>query len=244
MDSFDDARINARSGDEGLRMTISDKTHDDIDIIDAHFHLWDLDDYRYPWLQDDPMIPFRYGDYGTIRRNYLIADYRRDSSAHNVIAAVHMEAEWKRDDPVAETRWVQGIAERHGFPNAIVAQAWFADENIAAVLSAHAAFSLVRGVRQKPPAASTPDQVIRGAPRSMDDPAWGGTATPCSPATACLMTFRPRIGISRKRPSWPAIFRARQSSSITLVYQQTGPRTGYPVGVGPSMNLRTRRIRA
>lgn len=153
-------------------MAIGEDDDVDIDIIDAHFHLWALDEYRYPWLQDDSMIPFRYGDYGAIRRDYLIADYQRDSSAHNISAAVHMEAEWRRDDPVAETRWVQGIAERHGFPNAIVAQAWFGDDNIAAVLSAHAAFPLVRGVRQKPPAAPTPERVIRGASLSMDDPVW------------------------------------------------------------------------
>ena len=72
-------------------------------ICDPHHHLWDLGGtLHYPWLVDEPMIPFRYGDYSKIRRSYLPADYRRDSARQNVIATVHMEAEVKRNDPVAE----------------------------------------------------------------------------------------------------------------------------------------------
>jgi predicted TIM-barrel fold metal-dependent hydrolase len=59
-------------------------------IIDAHFHLWALDEYRYPWLQDEEIIPFRYGNYGALRKDYLLVDYGRDSAAHEVVAAVHM----------------------------------------------------------------------------------------------------------------------------------------------------------
>jgi predicted TIM-barrel fold metal-dependent hydrolase len=40
------------------------------------------------------------------------------------------------------------------------------------VLSAHAAFDFVRGIRQKPPAAATPEAVSKGAPGSMGDPRW------------------------------------------------------------------------
>ena len=50
-------------------------------IVDAHHHLWDLTANRHPWLSDEPPIPFRYGDYSAIRRNYLAADYRRELDA-------------------------------------------------------------------------------------------------------------------------------------------------------------------
>ena len=54
-------------------------------IVDAHQHFWDLDRNYLPWLCDQPPIPFRYGDYGALRRNYLPADYRRDSRRHDVV---------------------------------------------------------------------------------------------------------------------------------------------------------------
>lgn len=143
-----------------------------IPVVDAHFHLWDLERNRYPWLQDDPMICFRYGDYGAIRRSYLAADYARDSVAQNVVAAVHMEAEWDPSDPVGETRWLHDIAERRGIPNAVVGQAWFERDDIEPTLAAHAAYPLVRGIRQKPRAATTADGVVPGTPGSMGDGRW------------------------------------------------------------------------
>jgi predicted TIM-barrel fold metal-dependent hydrolase len=40
-------------------------------IVDAHQHFWDPGKNYYPWLRDEPMIPFRYGDYSAIRKAYL-----------------------------------------------------------------------------------------------------------------------------------------------------------------------------
>ena len=82
-----------------------------MEIVDAHHHLWDLRRNRYPWLVDGPMIPFRYGDYGKIRRDYLPTDYRRDSARQNVVATVHMEAEIDPAHEVDETRWIHEVAE-------------------------------------------------------------------------------------------------------------------------------------
>jgi hypothetical protein len=42
-----------------------------IPIVDARQHFWDLEANYLPWLRDEPLIPFRYGDYTAIRRNYL-----------------------------------------------------------------------------------------------------------------------------------------------------------------------------
>ena len=139
-------------------------------VIDAHHHLWDLDRGQYPWLQDHVLDGFRYGDYAAIRQNYLPADFRRDNGRQNVVASVHMEAEYDPADPVAETRWLHEIAEHHGLPNAIIGQAWFCRDDIGAILERHAAFPLVRGIRQKPVAAPSPETVTPGAPGTMSDP--------------------------------------------------------------------------
>ena len=141
-------------------------------IVDAHMHLWDLSLGKHPWLCEAPPIAFRYGDYAAIRANYLPDDYLADAAPLDVAATVYVEAEWDPADPIAETRWVHAVAEREGFPNAVVAQAWLDREDVAEVLLAQAAFPLTRGIRHKPRSAARAEDAVRGAAGSMDDPRW------------------------------------------------------------------------
>jgi predicted TIM-barrel fold metal-dependent hydrolase len=141
-------------------------------IVDAHAHFWDLDAHRYPWLCDPEPIPFRYGDYSKIRRNYLPDDYRRDSRDFNLVGLVHIEAEHDPRDPLGETRWLSDLAASSGLPTACVCQAWLDRGDVAEVLAAQAEFPLVRGIRHKPAAAAEPRDAARGASGSMDDAAW------------------------------------------------------------------------
>jgi predicted TIM-barrel fold metal-dependent hydrolase len=143
-----------------------------IRIVDCHQHFWRLGRGNYPWLEQPHPGPHRYGPVGPLQINYLPADYRRDTAGFEIAATVHVEAEWNPTDPVAETRWLHGLAEREGRPNAIVAQAWFARDDIEAVLRGQAEFPLVRGIRQKPAAAPSPGQVRPDLPGSMSDPNW------------------------------------------------------------------------
>src|SRR5882724_11154733 len=141
-------------------------------IVDAHQHFWDLARNRHPWLVDEPMIPFRYGNYASLRRNYLPTDYLADAAAHRVVATVHVEAEWDPGDPVGETRWLAGLRGRTGLPTVAVAQARLDREDVGDILAAQAAFAFVRGIRHKPRAAASPDAAARGAAGSMDDKRW------------------------------------------------------------------------
>ncbi len=141
-------------------------------IVDAHHHVWDLDRNHHPWLCDEPPIPFRYGDYSALRRNYLPADYLRDAGRFDVLASVYVEAEWDPTDPLGETRWIHEQAEQTGLPGAVVAQAWLDREDIAQVLAAQAGWPLVRSIRHKPRAASKPESARRAEPGSMDDTRW------------------------------------------------------------------------
>ena len=144
----------------------------DLNIIDAHQHFWDIERNYLPWLCDEPMIPFRYGDYGAIRRNYLPPDYLADCGKHKIVKSVYVETEWNPEDPIGETRWVHQIQQQYGYPHAVVAQAWLDRDDVAEVLKAQAAFPLLRGIRHKPKAAATPDDVVRGTLGSMGDPRW------------------------------------------------------------------------
>lgn len=144
----------------------------ELPIVDAHHHLWNVQDNYIPWLCDEPLIPFRYGDYRPIRRNYLAADFRRDHASLNLVGSVYIETEWDPTDPVGETRWLHELAEVEGVPDAMVAQAHLDADNIADVLAAQAQFPLVRGVRHKPVVAADHDAIVPGTPGSMSDPVW------------------------------------------------------------------------
>lgn len=145
---------------------------DELPIVDAHQHFWDPAGNRYPWLSTAPRPVFRYGDYAALRRRYFPDDFRRDAAGHRVVATVHVEAERDIADEVGETRWLAALRAEHALPTVAVGHARFEAPDIAEVLAGHAAFDFVRGIRQKPAAADSPAAATRGAPGSMDDPAW------------------------------------------------------------------------
>ncbi|MBL8697882.1 MAG: amidohydrolase family protein [Alphaproteobacteria bacterium] len=149
-----------------------DARDDDLPIVDAHHHVWDPDANYIPWLCDEPPIPFRYGDYRSLRRPYMPDDFRRDWGRHRVVKSVYIETEWDPRDPIGETRWIDAVARRHGLPHAVIAQAWLDRADVAEVLAGQAAFPIVRGIRHKPKASPRREDARRGAPGSMDDPRW------------------------------------------------------------------------
>lgn len=140
-------------------------------IVDAHQHFWEPEHGRNPWLAPEAAIPFRYGDYSALKRRYLPEDYRRDAAGHDIVETVYIETEWDPADGPGETRYAAALAERHGLPNAIVAQAWLDRPDAAALLARQAECPLVRSVRHKPGGPASPAE--RGARRTlMSDPAW------------------------------------------------------------------------
>jgi len=150
----------------------SDPTTDDFPIVDPHQHFWDLGRNYYPWLCDPKPVPFRYGDYSPLKRNYLPPDYLRDAGALKIVKTVHVQANWDPTDPAAETRWLTEVAREYGYPHAAVGAAYFNREDNAEVLAKHAKSALTRGVRNFPASTETPAQEARGAAGSMDDPKW------------------------------------------------------------------------
>ena len=122
----------------------------DIEIIDAHHHFWDLNKNYYPFLRDKIDPNFFLGNYETIRENYLPIDYINDSRNHNVVGTIHCEAEWDRNDQVGETRWLKDLSLNNKFPNAIVAHAWFHKKNSEEIIAEQASFDMVKGIRSKP----------------------------------------------------------------------------------------------
>ena len=85
---------------------------------------------------------------------------------------MYLETEWDIEDEVGETRWVAALRERHALPTVAVMHARLEHPDVNEVLAGHARFDFVRGVRQKPAAAPSPDRVERGVSGSMDHPSW------------------------------------------------------------------------
>ncbi|MEM7404006.1 MAG: amidohydrolase family protein [Pseudomonadota bacterium] len=141
-------------------------------IVDAHHHFWDPTTNYHPWLCDEPPIPFRYGDYRSLRVPYLPPAYFDDAGHHDIVKTVYIETEWDPADPIGELRWVEQLHAACGHPGAVVAQAWLDREDVDEVLAAVAASPLARSVRHKPRAAARAVDARRGEPGSMDDPRW------------------------------------------------------------------------
>jgi predicted TIM-barrel fold metal-dependent hydrolase len=119
----------------------------DIPIIDPHFHLWDLDNSYYPWLSDG-VKPSAFGDYTAINKTYLIGDFLADAQRQNLVKAVHLDVGYDPKDPAGETRWLQSVADTHGFPHGIVGYADFRKADVGDLLDQHLQYANFRGIRQ------------------------------------------------------------------------------------------------
>ncbi|RYB04344.1 amidohydrolase family protein [Lichenibacterium ramalinae] len=142
-------------------------------IVDAHHHLWDLDQGRYPWLQDAyDGEGFFLGPYAALRRDYAPGDLRNDTLPLRLAATVHIEAERDRADQLGETRWLETIHAASGLPTVLVGHASFLQADLDALLAAQAASPLMRGIRSKPVTADRAGATVEGRSCTLQDPAW------------------------------------------------------------------------
>lgn len=127
-------------------------------LVDPHHHLW------------DPQV-LGYGRSLTPPR-YLLPDFLADAAGLNLVRSVHLQAETERADSVAETRWLQSIADQHGFPHGIVAYANLADPDVERTLDEHAQAPNFRGIRQILNWHPDPKISQCERPDYLTDPAW------------------------------------------------------------------------
>jgi predicted TIM-barrel fold metal-dependent hydrolase len=114
-------------------------------VIDTHHHIWERKDVS--WLADPP-IPRMFGDYFGLRRDYGVEEWMNDIVPQGAVKSVHVTAMWAPGRALDETRWLQSVADKHGFPHGIVCNADLADPDIDAALKSQKQFPNVRGVRQ------------------------------------------------------------------------------------------------
>ena len=117
-------------------------------FVDAHVHLWKLDHLSYPWLTPPFADDGPNGSVEAIARDYGLDDYFQDAAGYNVVKMVHIDAGADARDALAETCWLQGLADSDaGFPQAIVAFAALDDPQVEALLAQHVLSKNVRGIR-------------------------------------------------------------------------------------------------
>ncbi|WP_336603716.1 amidohydrolase family protein [Bordetella sp. 02P26C-1] len=142
-------------------------------IVDAHHHLWRLDQGHYPWLQDEyDANAFFLGDYARMCHDFGPPEYRRRTQSLPIRATVHVEAERARDEALAETAWLHELNSQTGMPNAVVAYADFGSPDVASALEQQSAYPLVRGIRCKPKTSASPTSSVRNQPGTMQDERW------------------------------------------------------------------------
>jgi predicted TIM-barrel fold metal-dependent hydrolase len=145
----------------------------DLPIVDAHQHYFDIEAHYYPWLNDRPLRPFRYGDYSSICRTFLPQDYRRLTGHHRIVQTVVIEGEWDPATPAGEVSFVESLAHTEPTLAAMVGQARLDREDATDLLHQYGNHQLVRGVRHKPTVTSREQwREDFAAPGSMRDPKW------------------------------------------------------------------------
>lgn len=113
-------------------------------IVDPHVHILDLWTRLYPGFET-PSVSF-IGSTAPIARSYLVEELLSEGEQEFEIAKV-VNVEAMATDRIAETRYLQTVAERTGYPQGIVCGADLSLSLADAELEQQAAFANVRGVR-------------------------------------------------------------------------------------------------
>ena len=121
----------------------------DLPFVDSHVHFWDLKHptLRWVWLEPEFVHPLMGDIDGLKRLRYAADEYIGESRFQNVTKVVHVQAALGSADPVDETRWLQEMADRTGFPHGIVAEAWLSKPDVERQIQRHMEFPRVRGIR-------------------------------------------------------------------------------------------------
>ena len=140
-----------------------------IPIIDAHHHIWRLQDLA--WLQG-PAQPRIFGAYDDIKRDYDIGEFLADLEGTGVAGSVYIQVNWPAGKEIDEAAWVQSVADRHGWPHAIVGYVDFSTDDALQTMQALNKFSLMRGIRQQLHWHENPLYKFASRPDLMNDRDW------------------------------------------------------------------------
>ena len=140
-----------------------------IPTIDAHHHIWRLNDL--PWLSG-PQVPRIFGPYQPICRDYTIEEYRDDIAGCDIVKSIYIQTNWPAGRSYDEAQWVQSVVDQTGWPHANVAHADLADADAASLIARLAKLPATRGIRQQLHWHKNPQYSFAPVPNLMNDAAW------------------------------------------------------------------------
>jgi predicted TIM-barrel fold metal-dependent hydrolase len=121
-------------------------------IVDTHQHLWDLDLFRYSWLDSLPAL----------NRSFRMPDYLEAAKGLNVVKSVHLEADVDEPYMLDETRHLLALADQLDNPLAgIVACGRPESKDFRSYLDKIAVHPRLKGIRRV--LHTQPDEVGQGA---------------------------------------------------------------------------------
>jgi len=122
----------------------------ELQFVDTHVHFWDRphEKLTWAWLADDFTHPLL-GEIKPLKdlKCYTANEFISDIEGSNVSKAVHVQAAIGSENPVDETIWLQEMADKTGWPHAIVGDARLQQEDVESVIAEHAEHANFRGMR-------------------------------------------------------------------------------------------------
>jgi L-fuconolactonase len=121
-------------------------------IIDTHQHLWDLDLFRYSWLDSIPQL----------NRSFQMSNYLAATAGLGIVKSVHLEADVDEPYMLDETRQLLALADRPDNPlEGVVACGRPESEDFREYLDKIAGHPKLKGIRRV--LHTQPDGVGKGS---------------------------------------------------------------------------------
>lgn len=109
-----------------------------IPIVDTHQHLWDLEKFQLPWVDEIP----------TLKKSFISDDYRVATQNTNVAKAVYMEVDVTPEQQKAEAHAIIALCQQDDNPTCgVVISGRPASSGFADYITPLAKSSYIKGVR-------------------------------------------------------------------------------------------------
>jgi predicted TIM-barrel fold metal-dependent hydrolase len=142
----------------------------DLDVVDAHVQLINLEALEYPWIRHrSPALEVLLDNYYDAAHDYDVGRYRSDTEGRVV---QWVACEFGAADAVAEAEWLQRCSESYGAPNAFIAGVDLTSPSLGDVLARYRELPVVHAVRQPLYWAEDPLRRLGARPDYLTDPAW------------------------------------------------------------------------
>ena len=82
-------------------------------IVDAHIHLWDLNQFPVPWIAGNPVL----------NKSYVLQDFKDQSAGLGIASIVYVQAAWANEYSLLEADYIADLAAHDPLVQGMVAYA-------------------------------------------------------------------------------------------------------------------------